>query len=51
MPVPLAGVDPDGFALDQALGLVSFDVDQGNAVRDVEALSLGVGVPVGVRQR
>ncbi|KXA68028.1 hypothetical protein HMPREF3223_00354 [Cutibacterium avidum] len=49
MPVPLARVDPDGFALGQALGRVSFDVDQGNTVRDVEALAPGVSVSVGVR--
>lgn len=48
MPVSLAGVDPDGFALGQVLGCLSFNMDQGNAARDVEALSLGVGVPVGV---
>ncbi|EFS57106.1 hypothetical protein HMPREF9344_01280 [Cutibacterium acnes HL097PA1] len=42
MPVSLAGVDPDGFALGQVLGCLSFNMDQGNAARDVEALSLGV---------
>ncbi|WP_158227732.1 hypothetical protein [Cutibacterium acnes] len=44
MPVSLAGVDPDGFALGQVLGCLSFNMDQGNAARDRPAVSAALSM-------